>query len=163
MKKESPVRETVVCCHTPPPDRPRCWEAVQSPAALRRAEELLDLSQHLYEAVNLRSRVVEKEAGASGGFHAELAHQGLVAMVPAAQRDAALVGHGHHVVRMDFLQQEAYQPGAPDMRAEQPDTLLEPGELGVGICAEFLVVVRDVASPHFVEVIERQRVVWGPR
>src|ERR1017187_6493408 len=71
--------------------------------ALRRAEELLDLSQHLHEAVYLRSRVVEKEAGASGRFHAELAHQGLVAVVPAAQRDAALVGHGHYVMRMDVL------------------------------------------------------------
>src|ERR1035437_8111227 len=68
---------------------------------LRRAEQLLGFAQHLHEAVNLRCRVIEVEAAASRGFDAELAHERLVAMMPATQCDAALVGHGYHVVRVD--------------------------------------------------------------
>jgi hypothetical protein len=39
----------------------------------------------------------------------------------AAQRHAELVGHGHHVVRVDVVQEEADQPGATRVRAENAD------------------------------------------
>jgi len=123
---------------------------------LRNAEELLDFSQHLHKAVSLRRRVVEVKTGAGGGFNPQLAHQRLVAVVPAAQRNAALVSHGHHVMRVDIFQQEAHQPGPPDMRAEEPEALLEPGELGVSMGSKFLVVLRDILSPDLVEVIHRR-------
>ena len=57
---------------------------------------------------------------------------------------------------MDVFQEEAHQPRAPDVRAKEPDALLEPGELGVGVSTEFLVVLRDIGPPDLVEVIHRR-------
>src|ERR1035441_7134449 len=42
------------------------------------------------------------------------------------------------------------------MRSEQPNSLLEPGELGVGIRAELLIVLSNVPAPDFLQVIHRR-------
>ena len=41
------------------------------------------------------------------------------------------------------------------MRAKEPDALPEPGEFGVGVSAEFLVVLRDIVPPDLLQVIHR--------
>ena len=66
-------------------------------------------------------RVVKIKTRARGGFDAQLLHQRLIAMMPAAQGHAALVRHRHHVVRVNVVQQKAHQSRAADVRAEQAD------------------------------------------
>ena len=61
-------------------------------------EESLDLLQGNHEAIDFLLGVVEIKTGAGGGFQPELAHQGLVAVVAAAEGDAILVGEGDDVV-----------------------------------------------------------------
>jgi hypothetical protein len=54
------------------------------------SEESLDFADDFDEAVDFFGRVVEIKARASRGFHAELFHERLVAMMPAAQRHTAI-------------------------------------------------------------------------
>jgi hypothetical protein len=91
------------------------------------AEEFPDLTKHLDEPVYFIGRVIEIKAGSGGGFHAEFAHERLVAMMPAAQGDAPLVRDRDHVMGMNVSQQETDQPGATHMGPEQPDPVVQPG------------------------------------
>src|SRR5512135_329109 len=59
--------------------------------SLRHAEELLNFAEHLHEPVDLGGGVVEVEAGSGGGLDPQLAHQRLVAVVPAPQGNATLI------------------------------------------------------------------------
>lgn len=72
------------------------------------AEKLLNFADDLNEAVNLIGGVVEIETRARRGLDAELFHERLVAMMPASQRHTALVGHRHHIVRVDTVEEEAH-------------------------------------------------------
>src|ERR1051325_3147152 len=85
------------------------------------AEKLLNLLHDLDEAIDLLRRVVKIKTRARGRLDAQLVHQRLVAMMSAAQRDAALVRQFGHVVGMDAVQEKAHESGAADIRAEQPD------------------------------------------
>ncbi len=63
----------------------------------------MDLAEDLDESIDFGGGIVEIKTGTGRGFDAELAHQGLVAMVAAAQGDAALVGDGDEVVSVDIF------------------------------------------------------------
>jgi hypothetical protein len=54
------------------------------------SEEFLDFADDFDEAVDFFGRVLEIKARARRGFHAELFHERLVAMMPAAQRHTAI-------------------------------------------------------------------------
>src|SRR5438128_2790573 len=78
-----------------------------------RSERLLDLVQALDEAVDLLGDRVEVEARPVRGGDAEPGHQRLTAVVPGADRDALPVEDLGDVVRMDALDVERDDPGAP--------------------------------------------------
>src|SRR4051812_40469816 len=75
-------------------------------------EEFLDSLQRLHQPVDLLLGVVEVEARAGRARQAELAHQGLVAVVAAAERDAVLIRKGDDVVRVHAFEREADQSAA---------------------------------------------------
>src|SRR5260370_36316092 len=114
------------------------------------AKKLLDFPQHFYETVNFFGRIVKVKTGAGRGFDAEFAHERLVAVMPPAQGHATLVGDGHQIVRVHVFEQEADQPRPPDVRPEEAQAV-EAREPGERMGAQFLIVVRDVLAPDFVE------------
>ena len=70
------------------------------------AKKFLNFRQHFRQAVHFRRGVVKIKTGARGRFHAQLFHQRLVAMVAAAQRHAALIGHRDDVVGVNVCEAE---------------------------------------------------------
>src|SRR5215471_6259514 len=68
------------------------------------SKKTLNFAQHLDKSIDFLGRVVKVKAGARCGFHSQFAHQWLVAMMPPSQSNSSLVGHRHHIVRMDILQ-----------------------------------------------------------
>ena len=60
-----------------------------------------------HQYVDFGRGVVDVEAGAGGAREAELLHEGLVAVVTAAEGDAILVGEGDNVVGVGVAQGEA--------------------------------------------------------
>src|ERR1700677_2931837 len=89
-------------------------------------EEFLDFADDFHETVHLGAGVVKVKAGTGGGFHAELVHERLGAMMSTAECDARLVGEGHDVVRMHVLEQETDEAGALrgiELRPEEADVV----------------------------------------
>jgi hypothetical protein len=84
-----------------------------------RREEFLDFGKDLGQAVDFRGGIVEVEAGAGGGFDAEFAHERLVAVMAAAQGDAALVGQGNDIVGVHVIEQKADQSGPAGAGSEE--------------------------------------------
>src|SRR5579859_5807360 len=120
------------------------------------AEELLDFAQNFDKPIDVVSCIVKIKAGASGGLDTEFVHERLVAMMPAAQGDAALIGDRNQVVGMDIWEQKTYQAGPPDVRTEKSDAVFEPGQLFISMRAQFLVVLGDLIAPDSVQVIHRR-------
>src|SRR2546426_11288936 len=75
-------------------------------------KEFLNVPDDLHKAVDLRHGVVEIKAGPGGGFDAELFHERLIAMMPAPQRDSALIGHRHDIMGMDAIEEKTHQASA---------------------------------------------------
>ena len=75
------------------------------------AEKLLDVAEDVNALINLPGGVVEIETGPGSGGDAKFFHQRLVAMMPSAQGETALVHEGHDVMGMDFVEEKADQPG----------------------------------------------------
>src|SRR2546423_11227529 len=119
-------------------------------------KELLDLAQDIDESVDFVSSVVEIKAGTRGGFHAELAHKRLVAMMAATQRNAALIGHRDQIVGVNIFEQKAHQSGAANVRAENPNTPFKLRKLRERISPEFLIVMRDPVTSDLIQVIHRR-------
>lgn len=55
-------------------------------------KKFLNLPNHVHKRIHLRLGVVEVKTRPGRGFHAQLVHQRLGAMMTAAQRDARLIG-----------------------------------------------------------------------
>ena len=108
-----------------------------------------------YEEVDFGLGVVDVEARAGGGGEAEFAHQGLVAVVAAAEGYAVLVGEGDDVVGVGFGDGEADEAGAglAGFGTEDADAG-EFGEGGAGEFAEAVVVGADRGASEGVEVVE---------
>src|SRR4051812_39213242 len=66
------------------------------------SEKSLGFRDDFDHAIDFRLCVVEIEAGACRRCDAEFFHQRLIAMMSAAERDAALVGEGDDVVGVNF-------------------------------------------------------------
>ena len=75
-------------------------------------KEFLDLLYDFNKAVHFGLGVVKIKTRAGGGFHAELVHERLRAVMPAAQGHTRLVRQRHHVVRVNVLQQKTHEAGA---------------------------------------------------
>ena len=75
-------------------------------------------------------------------------------MVPAAQRHAVAVGDGHHVVRVDVVEQEAHEAAALGLGAEEAHAFQLTQTL-VGVGGQFEVVAEDVLAADGVEVVQR--------
>ena len=86
-------------------------------------KKLLDLPDGFDESVHFGPGVVEIKARARRGFHAQLVHERLGAVMAAAQRHARLVRQRHHVMRVDVFKQEADQAGAVLFGAKNPDAV----------------------------------------
>src|ERR1041385_3880347 len=93
---------------------------------LLNSEKALDFAQHFDEPVHFALRVVKIKTGASGGFDPEFAHQRLIAMMPAAQGNASLIGHHYHIMRVNILQQKTHESGAANFGPEKTDVLQFP-------------------------------------
>src|SRR6266511_4777160 len=91
------------------------------------SERLVDLVQALDEAVDLLGDRVEVEARPVRGGDAESGHQRLAAVVSGADRDALPVEDLRDVVRMDALEVEGDDPGAP-LRWRPKEA--QPGHVG---------------------------------
>jgi len=115
-------------------------------------EKFLDPDNGFKEPVHLRRGVVKIETGAGGGFHAELVHEGLGAVMAAAQGHAGLIGQRHDVVRMHVLQEETHQAGAVFPGAENAD-IIQCGQFFDRVAGQFLVVTPDVVAADGVQVI----------
>src|SRR4051812_6644307 len=85
----------------------------RAPASLRSCMHRLDALHGRGEPVDVLGRVVEVEARAVRGGDAELAHQRLAAVVAGADADAVEVEELRDVVRVDPLNVEADDAGAP--------------------------------------------------
>ena len=94
-------------------------QGANKPRLLR--EEFLNLFDDFDEHIHFRFRVVEIETGSRRGFHAQLVHQRLRAMMPAPQRHAALVRERHDIVRMHIFQEKTDQASAIIFRAKDTD------------------------------------------
>src|SRR4051812_49935890 len=77
------------------------------------SEDLTDLVQPVDESIDLVAHRVEVEAGAVRGRDPELLHQRLAAMVAGADRHALPVQDLRDVVRVNALDVERDDPGAP--------------------------------------------------
>ena len=84
-----------------------------------RARSLLELGEEVYggakgvdEGVDVGGGVVKVEAGAGGAGNAEVAVEGLRAVVTAAAGDAGLVEEGAEVVGVDAVDVEGAERGA---------------------------------------------------
>jgi len=75
------------------------------------AARIFGFRDDFHEAVDFLGGVVEVKTGAGGGFNSQLVHERLVAVVAAAQSDAALVRDGDDVVRMNVLEEKAHEAG----------------------------------------------------
>jgi len=131
------------------------WQRVA--AAPRSAgEKLQDAVHRLHQDVDFFLGVVNVEAGAGGRCQAEFAHERLVAVVTASERDAILVGEGHHVVRVGFGEGETYESasGLAGLGAEDADAG-ELGEGGAGFLAEGVIMGADCGPAQGIEIIER--------
>ena len=86
-------------------------------------QKFLNFPQRLGEEdVHFGGGVVKIKAGACGRIHAELFHQKrLVAVMPAAQGHAALIGHGDDVVGVNVLQQKADHARVTRPRAKRTE------------------------------------------
>jgi hypothetical protein len=56
-------------------------------------EEFLNLLHHFHKPIHFGFRVVKIKTRAGGGFHAELVHERLRAVMATAQRHARVTGH----------------------------------------------------------------------
>ena len=61
-------------------------------------EKFLDLADDFHKAIHLGLGVVKIKTRAGGGFHAELVHERLRAVMAASQRHSPLVGQLHHIM-----------------------------------------------------------------
>src|SRR2546430_12890641 len=85
------------------------------------SKKLLDSAEDLDEGIDFGGGIVEIKTGASGRRHTEAFHQWLVAMMTAAQGDSALIGDGHHVMRVDAIEEETHHTGPADARPKEPN------------------------------------------
>src|SRR5207248_9855413 len=81
-------------------------------------EEPGSLAQDVNHAIDLRGCVVEIETGTGCSGQAEPAHERLVAMMSAAQGEAALIGERGEVVRMYSFHDETEDGAAFARRSE---------------------------------------------
>ena len=127
------------------------------------ARSFLDLGEEVYggakgvdEGVDVGGGVVKVEAGAGGAGNAEIAVEGLRAVMTAAARDAGLVKEGAEVVGVDAVDVEGAEGGAAARRGRAVNGHLgKGGELLVEIGADLDLVVVDAVHVDFGEVIAR--------
>src|SRR5262249_35712981 len=115
-------------------------------------EEALNFGEDFNEAIDFVGRVIEIKAGPSGGFYPQPTHKCLIAMVSAAQGDAAFTGHGDHVVGMHVIEDKTDQAGAANMRPKETKAL-ESRQRGECVSAQFLIVLGDPVAPDGIQVI----------
>jgi hypothetical protein len=75
-------------------------------------KELLNIAQDLDKTVDFFPGIVKVKTRARGRFDTQFVHQGLIAVMPAAEGYAALVRESDHIVGMHIVQQKADQPRA---------------------------------------------------
>ena len=119
-------------------------------------EELQDAAHRLHEEGDFFLGVVNVETRARRAGEAEFAHERLVAVVAAAERDAVLVCERDHVVGVGFGEGETHQAaaGLAGLGTEDADAG-EFGESGAGVLAEGVVVRADRGTSEGIEIIER--------
>jgi hypothetical protein len=83
----------------------------------------LDIANDFHEAVDLRLSIVNVKAGAGCGRDAEFFHEGLIAVVAAAESHATLIRDRDYVVRVNAVQQETDEAGAANVGAEEAQAL----------------------------------------
>ena len=128
-----------------------------------RARSLLELGEEVYggakgvdEGVDVGGGVVKVEAGAGGAGNAEVAVEGLRAVVTAAAGDAGLVEEGAEVVGVDAVDVEGAEGGAAARGGRAVNGHLgEGGELLVEVSADLDLVVVNAVHANVGEVIAR--------
>ena len=106
------------------------------------------------EDVDFLLGVVEIEACARGAREAELAHEGLVAVVAAAEGEAVFVSKGHHIVGVDIGEGEAHEATArlAEARADDADAG-DDGEFLHRDGTEVVVVRGDDVATDRVDIV----------
>ena len=100
-------------------------------------------------------RVVEIETGASRSGHSESAHQRLIAMMTAAQRQSTLVSESGQVVRMRRVHDETDDRTALLVRTKQAHARAIRPSRSSGVSREFGVVLENRRAPNLLDVIDR--------
>ena len=119
-------------------------------------EEFLDFLNHFHETVHFGFRVVKVKACPRRSGQPEFAHERLVAVMAAAQRNAFLVGERHHIVRMRSGKSERHHAAAMmggSEHADAWDLRLEPR---IGERGQLLVVARDFLSSQALQWCSRR-------